>query len=152
MSDQIVGAWQLMSFDAKDDSSGSVFHPLGTDAVGLIVYTHDGYMSAQLMRAGRKSVGAQSARSATADYLAYGGPYHVDEQTGVITHDVMVSLLPDWLHTTQLRHGTLDGTRLTLVADVPTQGSTLRATLVWGRVRADSARSRDGTQDPDERP
>ncbi len=144
LSDEIVGAWQLVSYAVEYDCSGSVFHPLGVDAVGLILYTYDGYMSAQLMRSDRNRLGAQPARSASDDYLAYGGPYRVDEQTGVITHDVMVSLLPDWLHTAQLRHGTLNGDRLTLVAEVPIHEATVTATLIWERARHNPAQSPNG--------
>ncbi|MCV7125096.1 hypothetical protein AWC15_05600 [Mycobacterium lacus] len=138
LSDEIAGTWQLVSYTAQSDRGGPVIYPLGADAVGLIMYTLDGYMSAQLMRPNRSAhvhpctAGTNEAATA-ADYLAYAGPYRVDEATGVVYHDVAVSLLPNWVNTTQLRNVTLDNDRLTLVADVPAGRATIRATLVWAR-------------------
>jgi hypothetical protein len=63
---------------------------LGPDALGLIMYTTDGYMSAQLMRRDRpafdrpESDGGtpEQSAAAAAGYLAYSGPFEVDESTG----------------------------------------------------------------------
>ena len=52
----------------------------------------------------------------------------------VVHHHVAVSLLPNWLETVQLRHGTLDQNRLTLVAEQRVAASTVRSTLVWVRA------------------
>jgi hypothetical protein len=137
LSDELIGTWRLVSYTAQDARSGPVLYPLGEDAAGLIIYTQDGYMSAQLMRTHRDGhAGAPPSAPTTADYLAYAGPYTVDEAAGVVRHDVVVSLLADWLNTTQLRTGTVDKDRLTLVADVPAGELTIRATLVWARAAA----------------
>jgi hypothetical protein len=53
LHNEIRGAWTLISYIEQDDDSGPITYPLGPDAQGLIIYTHDGYMSAQLMRPGR---------------------------------------------------------------------------------------------------
>lgn len=142
LRDEIVGTWELISYVVQDDRGGPVIYPLGPDAVGLIMYTPDGYMSAQLMRPDRPDydlpdiAGATTEQAATAaqGYLAYGGIYQVDESTGVIHHEVAVSLLPSWLNTAQLRHSTLHGNQLTLSAQVSAHGVTMRATLVWART------------------
>jgi hypothetical protein len=142
LSEDIVGAWRLVSYVAEDDAGGAVTYPLGRDAVGLIMYTNDGYMSAQLMRPGRPAydqpdtAGATTAQAvaAAAGYLSYSGPYDVDESTNVVHHHVAVSLLPNWLETVQLRDGTLDQNRLTLVAEHRVAASTVRSTLVWARA------------------
>jgi Lipocalin-like domain len=140
LSDEIVGTWQLVSYTAQGDQGGPVTYPLGPDAVGLIMYNHDGYMSAQLMRQDRPDYDqpgtptTEQAATAAAGYLAYGGPYTVDESRGVVHHEVTVSLLPNWLNTAQLRNSTLDGDRLTLVADVCADKVTIRATLMWARA------------------
>jgi Lipocalin-like domain len=142
LRDEIVGTWELVSYLAQDDRGGPAIYPLGPDAVGLIMYTPDGYMSAQLMRRGRpdydlpNTAGATAAQAATAaqGYLAYGGPYEVDESTAIIHHEVVVSLLPNWLNTALLRRSSLNGNRLTLAADTFADGATVRATLVWARA------------------
>lgn len=147
LRDKIRGAWQLVSYVVQDDQDGPVTHPLGTDAQGLIIYTHDGYMSAQLMRRDRPDYDqpdtgggtAEQTAAAAAGYLAYSGPYVVDEDTAIVHHDVVVSLLPNWLGTVQLRHSTLAGDRLTLVAEAPAGGATVRSTLVWARATPHSS-------------
>ena len=142
LSEDIVGAWQLVSYVAEDDAGGAVTYPLGRDAVGLIMYTNDGYMSAQVMRPGRPAydqpdtAGGTTAQAAAAaaGYLSYSGPYDVDESANTVHHHVAVSLLPNWLETVQLRHGTLEKNRLTLVAEQRVAASMVRSTLVWARA------------------
>jgi len=143
LRDKILGTWRLVSYVAQDDQGGPVTFPLGRDAVGLIIYTTDGYMSAQLMRPGRQEYDepdtggstVQQAAAAAEGYLAYSGPYDVDEATGVIHHQVAVSLIPNWVETVQLRHSSLDGVRLTLTAETQLRSALIRSTLVWARAR-----------------
>ncbi|MFZ0903719.1 MAG: lipocalin-like domain-containing protein, partial [Mycobacterium sp.] len=50
---EVLGAWELVSYTAQDTHRGPITYPLGPDALGLIMYTADGYMSAQIMRPDR---------------------------------------------------------------------------------------------------
>jgi hypothetical protein len=142
LREKILGTWRLVSYVEQDDHGGPVAFPLGRDAVGLIMYTTDGYMSAQLMRSGRHDydqpdIGGgttQQAAAAAEGYLAYSGPYDVDEEASVVHHRVAVSLLPNWLETVQVRHGSLKDNQLTLVAEMPLGGKVIRSTLVWARA------------------
>ncbi|MBJ9925962.1 lipocalin-like domain-containing protein, partial [Burkholderia cenocepacia] len=52
LREQLVGAWRLVSYEIRPRDGGTVTYPLGRDARGWILYTPDGYMSAQLMAAG----------------------------------------------------------------------------------------------------
>ncbi|MDT5245293.1 MAG: hypothetical protein QOD36_2669 [Mycobacterium sp.] len=145
----VLGTWELVSYIAQDNHGGPITYPLGPDALGLIMYTADGYMSAQIMRPHRpafdrpESDGGtpEQAAAAAAGYLAYSGPFHVDESTGVVHHEVTVSLLPNWLNGTQLRQSTLDEDHLTLsaVTAAPDGVETL-STLVWKRAPKHTAR------------
>ena len=65
LRDKIVGTWRLVSYVAQDDRGGAASYPLGPDAVGLIMYTTDGYMSAQLMRPGRPGYDQPDTSGAT---------------------------------------------------------------------------------------
>jgi hypothetical protein len=142
LRENILGTWRLVSYVEQDDRGGPVVFPLGRDAVGVIMYTSDGYMSAQLMRSGRHEydqpdIGGgtiQQAAAAAEGYLAYSGPYDVDEAARVVHHRVAVSLLPNWLETVQVRHGSLKDNQLTLVAEIPLRGAIIRSTLVWARA------------------
>ena len=100
-------------------------------------------MSAQLMRRDRpvfdrpESDGgtAEQTAAAAAGYLAYSGPFEVEESTGVVHHNVRVSLLPNWLNGPQLRQSKLDGDDLTLSAvTAATDGIETISTLVWKRA------------------
>jgi Lipocalin-like domain len=143
LRDRIVGTWLLVSYVAQDDQGGPITFPLGRDSVGLIMYTTDGYMSAQLMRPGRQEYDqpdtggstVQQAATAAEGYLAYSGPYEVDETAGVIHHQVAVSLIPNWLDTVQLRHSSLEGNQLTLTAETQLPSTVVRSKLVWARAR-----------------
>ena len=53
LRDQLVGAWELIEYSAHlpNDPSNKKY-PMGPDAKGIIMYTPDGYMSAQLLTPG----------------------------------------------------------------------------------------------------
>jgi hypothetical protein len=156
LQDQIRGAWHLVSYVVQDDKGDPPTYPLGPDAEGVIMYTHDGYMSAQLMRPGRPDYDEPDTAGGTteqiavaaAGYLAYSGPYVVDEATSIVHHEVVVSLLPNWLGTVQLRRSTLRGDRLTLVAEASVNGDMIRSTLVWARAPEHTCLTRRGAPPP----
>jgi hypothetical protein len=55
LREQLVGAWRLVSCVETDANTGEVYLPMGEVPEGLILYTPDGYMSAQLSAADRKA-------------------------------------------------------------------------------------------------
>lgn len=139
--DDILGTWQLVSWTAEAD--GEVSHPLGVDPAGTIVYTADGYMSAQLMRRDRPAYDRPLPTGGTTDqlaaaaigYLAYSGPFTLDESTGIVHHHVEVSLVPNWVGGTQDRSARLDGATLVLSADTTSRrGIISHSTLTWRRA------------------
>ena len=151
LRDKLIGAWELVSYVERDSPGGPANYPHSEHAQGLIMYTPDGYMSAQIMTPGRPAYDQPIARGGTTEqaataamgYLAYSGPYSVDESTGVVDHHVTVSLLPNWLGSTQVRHTQLEGDRLTISSTTPlADGGNVWSTLVWARARhADQAGS-----------
>lgn len=126
LRDAILGGWELSSMESRDVDTGAVSHPLGSAPRGLILYTGDGYMSAQLV---------SGDDAALRQYIAYGGRFRVDEDTATVHHLVSVSMLPELLTTPQLRQATVDGDRLTLSATTTSDGVTSHNTLVWVRRR-----------------
>lgn len=138
LRDAVLGAWELASYAIEDNPGNVTTYPLGRHPVGLIMYTEDGYMSAQLMRQDRSAVDlpepAAESPFATG-YLAYSGPFRVDEATGTLHHQVTVSLFPDWLGSTQLRCSRLEGDILTLSGtNTFPNGATSTHTLLWKRA------------------
>ncbi|MEO9017725.1 MAG: lipocalin-like domain-containing protein, partial [Mycobacterium sp.] len=108
LRDALLGGWELSSFHSRDADTGAVSHPLGVAPRGLILYTGDGYMSAQLTT-GTGAQPASDTNSPDYQYIAYGGRFHVDEDTATVHHDVTVSMLPELLAQPQLRQAVVDG-------------------------------------------
>jgi hypothetical protein len=138
--DDILGTWLLASYTAE--TAGEVSYPLGPDPVGIIMYTPDGYMSAQLMRRDRPAYDraitgggtTEQLAAAASGYLCYSGPYVLDEAADIVHHHVEVSLLPNWLGGSQVRNGKLDGETLTLSAEITSRkGVSSTHVLAWRR-------------------
>lgn len=139
LRDRIVGAWQLVSFTTTDAETGRVVHPLGTTPHGMILYTDDGHMSAQL------------ADADMGGYIAYGGRFSVDEDAspgrakrremvGVVHHDVTIAMMPELLTQPQFRHASMDGDVLTLsVTTTNDSGAMSHASVVWQRAGGQGA-------------
>ena len=97
--ERLVGwCWRLVRFTVTADG-GETDHPLGNNPLGTILYTPDGYMSAQLASPGPYA----DDQEPDADYIAYSGPFDVDNQTCTVSHQVQVSVIPSSLGTTQVR-------------------------------------------------
>lgn len=45
----LIGTWTLVGFESHDVNTNHTIYPFGGMAIGLIIYTNDGFMSAQLM-------------------------------------------------------------------------------------------------------
>jgi hypothetical protein len=138
----IVGAWTLQSYQSSAIDGSDVTFPLGVDARGIIMYTPDGYMSAQIMRAGRTPFDRDDPHlahdnelaAAAAGYLSYSGPYAVVDD-GLIAHHVELSLLPNWIGGIQYRTARLQDSQLELSPHEPLliHGQHRNAKLVWRR-------------------
>ena len=125
LRESLLGAWTLESFVARDVATGEERHPLGEHPRGLITYTGDGHMSAQL------------AQSDMQGYIAYGGGFSVNEQTATVHHEVTISMLPELLTQPQFRQATVDGDLLTLSATTTDDaGVQTHANLTWRRAHA----------------
>jgi len=143
LRERLVGSWKLVSYEVRSDDGRRVIYPLGKDAKGYILYTPDGYMSAQIMQLDRplyhaadpgRGTDEESAQAARG-YLAYSGPYHVEDES-VVVHEAEVSLFPNWVEETLSRKAVLNGRRLELstTAPVPVGDEQLTAVLVWERA------------------
>jgi len=122
LRDSVLGAWELVSFNSTDVATGVVEHPLGPSPRGLIVYTPDGHMSAQL------------ANPDMSGYVAYCGRFAVNEETSTVHHDVTMSMMPELLAQPQFRQASVDGELLTLSATSSDAVGTTHSSLVWRRA------------------
>lgn len=152
LRDRLIGAWSLVSYEERPVDGSPPFHPLGTSPKGIILYTPDGFMSAQLSRPDRKpfasgdwfvATDAEFKGEATS-YIAYTGPFHVDEAKQHLTHSMFISLFPNWIGQTQPRVVRIEGDRLSLSSASPisSAGKTVMSYLEWRRADASSMSSK----------
>jgi hypothetical protein len=127
--DRLVGGWRLTGYEVTAD--GHTEHPLGDDPSGTILYTPDGYMSAQLAGPTPDT----NDERPDAYYIAYSGPYDVDQASQTVSHHVQVSVRPSWLGTTQHRHVQFNSPdELVLSVSEPgANGVTTTQTIHWAR-------------------
>ncbi|CDP84742.1 hypothetical protein BN975_01762 [Mycolicibacterium farcinogenes] len=140
--DRIVGAWELVEY-SMISTEGDIHHPLGPDARGLILYTADGFMSAQLMNPDRPRFRSRRVHggephelsAAAAGYLAYSGPYRIDEAQSVVYHGMSVALFPNWVGEEGARWVRFDGDRMTPTARQQVfDNRTWKPVVVWRRA------------------
>ena len=146
LRDQLIGAWKLVSYIEHPIDGSSPSHPMGEKPMGIIMYTADGYMSAQLMSPGRRPFAsgdwldgtAEEYRGEASTYIAYSGPFRVDEEKRTLTHSMFVSLFPNWIGQSQPRAVAIEGDLLHLATESPVRigGRMVIARLTWQRARA----------------
>ena len=127
----LVGAWSLLEC-AEILQDGSKRLPFGERARGQVIYTADGRMSAQLVRADRAAFASDDYRGAPVEvaadafqqYFGYFGSYKVDAGVGTVTHFIEGAMLPNLEDKAQVRTFRLEGAGLILEAATP-----------WGVIR-----------------
>lgn len=141
--DHIQGTWKLLSWQILygDDQ---VANPYGEFPNGQLIYSHDGYMSAQLSTAQRPSLGGSSIRRLTDDqrrellegFFAYAGRYSVHNNK--ITHHVTQSMNPDFIGHDQVRDASLNADVLTLQGEeTDGKGNKRLHVLKWQRFKTE---------------
>jgi Lipocalin-like domain len=131
--ERLVGCWRLAGFSVATAEEAETDRPLGDHPLGTILYTPDGYMSAQLARPQPYD---DDDRKPDAYYIAYSGPFDVDEETATVAHHVQVSAIPSWLGTTQIRQVQFrepDTLVLSEAEPRPGDGSMVTTTVTWSR-------------------
>jgi hypothetical protein len=146
LREQLIGAWKLVSYTEHPTDGSEPFHPLGESPQGIIMYTPDGYMSAQLSLPDRSQFASGDWFDATdaeykaeaTSYIAYTGPFEVDEEKGELFHTMFVSLFPNWTGQTQQRVVSLEGDTLKLgsAAPIMSSGKEVESRLEWRRAES----------------
>ena len=110
-----VGTWKLISWEVAEHD-GTIKYPYGEDVVGYLIYTADGYMSAEIMAPDRRQsdpnypLEAASGQTlpdpdraaAYSTYISYCGTYTVEGDK--VVHHVKAGLIPSWTGSDQVRH------------------------------------------------
>jgi Lipocalin-like domain len=135
----LVGRWRLTSYVAQTDD-GSLIYPLGPKPQGSLMYTAEGWMATQLCATDRTELptddlrgGSQSDRAAAfSSYFAYCGTYEVRGDT--VVHSVAMSLVPNWVGTSQMRDFEVNDDELLLrTPPIEVEGRLLVHEFRWQR-------------------
>jgi hypothetical protein len=142
---RFIGVWKLVSGEARDEVSGDVHYPWGTNPVGRLVYDDAGRVFAQLMNPRRRSVGGAANRGAAAaiatasaddmremltGFNAYFGTFDVDEPARTVVHHLESALIPSWVGTYQRRKYEFSGGNRLIMLNTASQAA---YRLVWQR-------------------
>jgi hypothetical protein len=143
-ADPIVGTWRLVSFSSAD-STGQHRPVWGDHPTGLIIYTSDGHVSAQLYDPRRPRVGEiANAPPSAAEQGRYGGlytyfgTYTLDADAHTVSHHVEGAMAPDWVGSTLVRGYRFlgpDRVELRVITDAAGRRRDNGSLLVWERVR-----------------
>jgi len=143
-SDWLKGTWKLESFTATDEDGDCVDY-MGPDATGFICYSHDGWMSVQIISPGRMKYDVatsdggtdEQTLSAARGFFAYAGRFAVDEENAIVYHQLEFSLIPNWIGSTQKRYITKESENVLVLSADPTRmggGKKRVARLRWIRL------------------
>jgi hypothetical protein len=122
-SNPFVGTWKLVAWEITQPD-GTIRFLYGKNVVGYLLYTADGYMSAEIMDpdrqqsdpdfpleiAAKQTLGDADRARAYSTYLSYCGTYTVEGDT--VTHHVKAGLIPSWTGSEQPRRFRFDQGRL----------------------------------------
>jgi hypothetical protein len=136
----LVGGWRLVSWENRA-ADGQVTYPMGTDALGYLLYTADGRFSVTISQRDRAGFAAGDLLGGTTEeqaravqgFVAYAGRYsfHGDR----VIHHVELSLFPNWVGSDQERWVELAEGWLTLSpSPLLLAGTQQVPRLVWERV------------------
>lgn len=126
--DKLVGAWRLVWLE-EPDADGKVQK---VDCTGLLVYTHDGHMSVQVMYHNPQAgAGAGPVQYAQGGYEASFGRYDVDERAHTFTFHVEGALVRSLMGQHLTRIYELSGTRLVVKPASPNE----HWRVAWERAR-----------------
>jgi hypothetical protein len=145
LRESLIGAWELVSAVERDVETGVENNVLGERPLGFILYTPDGYMSAQLQGPARAPFeegdllrgSPDEYAAAGRSYIAYSGRFFVDEAKRSLSHEMAVSFFPNWVGQRQVRLVKVDRERLQLSTDGPQRfkGALKTATIHWRRAQ-----------------
>lgn len=137
LATSLPGTWRLERWELVYADGRPPEYPLGADAIGFLMYTADGYVSASLARAARSKLDAADPLAkarAFDDYFNYAGRYVVGEDH--VIHHIAIATNPALDGLSSRRDAVLDGDRLTLSGADFSAASPRTQRIVWRRASA----------------
>jgi len=111
--DLFIGTWRLMEFFAINaKNQNDIVLPFSKRVSGVLIYTAQGYMSANLGSAERVNFKNSDYRmgemteifSAFNSMISYSGTYSLQPNKSIISHKVIQSHFPNWIGMTVHRN------------------------------------------------
>lgn len=137
---RFIGQWELLEMRAI--GSQDTIYPIGKNVAGLLIYTQNGIMSAQLGSLDRKLFANPDYRFGHTDeiiesfnsYISYTGSFYI--QKDYIIHNVRQSLFPNWIgQKVKREYEFIEDNILILKAPMLNySGTERRPELVWQRL------------------
>lgn len=146
IKDRFVGDWELQSWYAEDRGSngGKRTFPFGENALGRILYTSTGRVSASLSVMKRKqplsggknffAYTHDEKAAAFGETLGYTGDFDIDEESCTVTHHVFISSDPGQAGTDLTRDYAFSSDYQTLSLSLTYHDQT-KMVLVWKRLQ-----------------
>ena len=148
LREQLLGAWELASFEFLATNGTDRLHPMGQEPHGAILYSACGFMAVQMVRPGRPRFASgewlsgtpAEYKEASTGHLAYSGRFETDEGKKLVKHHMAVAMFPNWEGQTQVRTARIEGDMLFLGTESPITfgNATYMAEIVWRRSRPTS--------------
>jgi len=119
------------------DESGIKSFPFGKEVEGMLIYSENGYMSANILSISRKmklveGISKESILAGKGVYLSYSGRYTLF--AGKVIHHVMVSSIPEWIGSEQERYFLLEANKLIIDSKTqPKEGQICYHQLIWDK-------------------
>ncbi|MDR1616360.1 MAG: lipocalin-like domain-containing protein [Syntrophomonadaceae bacterium] len=145
LTDWLKGTWKLDSFTGTDEK-GVTTDIMGPGATGFICYSSDGWVSVQIIKAGRPRYDIPDTDGGTVEQtlaaargmFAYAGPFEVDEEKAIVYHNLEFSLITNWIGSRQKRYINKESDDiLVLTADpvkIGAEGKKQQTRLRWIRM------------------
>lgn len=141
--DKFVANWHLIEMYSIDENSNKI-HPYGKTK-GLLTYTNDNIMSAQIGKIQRNNFEDNDYRKGQKDeieiafngFISYFGTYTINEKQSYILHNVQMSLFPNWIGQKVKRIYEFQENDNILILKAPQliyDGVERTPTLVWSRI------------------
>jgi hypothetical protein len=140
---ELVGTWKLISFKITWDKTDKVIYPFGEDALGYLIYTLDGHMSVQFMRANRtncstdeyKNLSTKEKIEIATNFGGYSGTYQIHENK--IIHHPLISAFPNFIRIPQVREYELVKDLLILKCAYPKKEMRKEglSQIIWERLK-----------------
>ena len=138
--EHLLGTWLLQSWQIEYVDGRPVSYPFGVDAIGVLIYAEDGWMSATMSLKRRTALSAASAlqadlssrAQAMLETLSYQGRWRLEG--GTVYHDVLTSLNPVLIGAVQQREALWHDGALHLVArEADGAGRQRLHRIIWAR-------------------